>query len=55
MRKVIIYLLLGLFLVFSMFAVEHIRKMPSWYVESLLFVRCKDFCKIRKFLLNNGL
>jgi len=40
MIKVIIYLLLVLCAVFSMFVVEHLGNMPSWYLQSVLFIRC---------------
>ena len=40
MIRVIIYLLVALSVVFSLFAIEQVMEMPSWYVASIIFVRC---------------
>jgi len=40
MIKVIIYLLVVLFIVFCLFAIDKVREMPSWYVAGLLFIKC---------------
>ncbi len=40
MIKVIIYLLIVLCVAFSIFVIDQVTEMPSWYVGGLLFLRC---------------